>query len=196
MSSHHFVKEGQEPSVWVLGTDFNEDTLGTLLEWSPLVITTLSAAEKLFSLQIKTDRIITETDDETAEKLFTSLYPIEWHVTKSIFSEIWEFLEIHRTHLYVVGLGRNQLIHLFQQAPADLKQFLTGITLKEKWICPASTWNKWLAKDQAFQLTGDLSGWTIEGKFLQKKDSFFSEEDQLFRFENHQQECFIEYLPH
>ncbi len=196
MSSHHFVKEGQEPSVWVLGTDFNEDILGTLLEWSPLVITNLIAAEKLFSLQIKTDRIITETNDEAAKKLFTSLYPVEWHVTESIFSELREFLETHRTHLYVVGLESNQLAHLFQQTPVHLKQFLTGITLTEKWICPASVWNKWLAKGQAFQLTGNSSDWTIRGNFSKENNICRSQDDQLFRFENHHQECFIEYLPH
>jgi len=62
MSSHHVVREKQEPALLVLGLDsFDEELLGQLLEWSPTVICTSQTAEKLNSLGIKIDWIITDS---------------------------------------------------------------------------------------------------------------------------------------
>lgn len=194
MSSHHFVKEGQEPAVWILGTKFNEDILGTLLEWSPYVVASLDAAEKLLSLQIKIDRIITEENNEASEKLFQSLYPVEWRQTDNLLSDLWNFIEKHSAHVYLTGMERNQLGAIFQQAPTHLKQYLIGITLTEKWVCPPGVWKKWFAKDQVFELTGETSCWIIKGHFSQRNSLFISEIDQLLHLENSFQECFIEHI--
>jgi thiamine pyrophosphokinase len=60
MSSHHIVREKQEPALLVLGLDnFSEEQLGQLLEWSPTVISNLYTAEKLNSYGIKIDWIVT-----------------------------------------------------------------------------------------------------------------------------------------
>ncbi|ASU32588.1 hypothetical protein [Mucilaginibacter xinganensis] len=60
MSSHHIVREKQEPALLALGLDnFDDELLGQLLEWSPTVITTPQTAEKLNATGIKIDWIIT-----------------------------------------------------------------------------------------------------------------------------------------
>ncbi|MDB5088282.1 MAG: Thiamine pyrophosphokinae [Mucilaginibacter sp.] len=65
MSSHHVVREKQEPALLVLGLDnFTDELLGQLLEWSPTVITTPQTAEKLNAYGIKIDWIITNNTDE------------------------------------------------------------------------------------------------------------------------------------
>lgn len=59
MSSHHVVREKQEPALLVLGlNDFADEMLGQLLEWSPTVIAACDAAEKLDTRGIKIDYII------------------------------------------------------------------------------------------------------------------------------------------
>ncbi|UOE49903.1 thiamine diphosphokinase [Mucilaginibacter sp. SMC90] len=59
MSSHHIVREKQEPALLVLSMDtFDEEMLGQLLEWSPTVICTTNTAEKLDASGIKVDWII------------------------------------------------------------------------------------------------------------------------------------------
>jgi thiamine pyrophosphokinase len=61
MSSHHIVREKQEPALLVLGLDnFDDEQLGQLLEWSPTLITTAFTAEKLNAYGIKVDWIITD----------------------------------------------------------------------------------------------------------------------------------------
>jgi thiamine pyrophosphokinase len=63
MSSHHIVREKQEPALLVLGVDnFSEELLGQLLEWSPTVITTPHTAEKLDTFGIKVDWVITDEE--------------------------------------------------------------------------------------------------------------------------------------
>lgn len=63
MSSHHIVREKQEPALLVLSMDaFDEEMLGQLLEWSPTVLCTTDMAEKLDALGIKVDWIIGDGD--------------------------------------------------------------------------------------------------------------------------------------
>lgn len=65
MSSHHIVREKQEPALFVLNlNNFPDEQLGQLLEWSPTIITTHQTAEKLNSYGIKIDWIITNDENE------------------------------------------------------------------------------------------------------------------------------------
>lgn len=64
MSSHHIVREKQEPALLILGLDnFDDEHLGQLLEWSPTLIATALMAERLNAYGIKVDWIITDDVD-------------------------------------------------------------------------------------------------------------------------------------
>ncbi len=64
MSSHHIIREKQEPALLILGLDnFDDELLGQLLEWSPTVVASDEMAEKLNAYGIKVDWIITDKDD-------------------------------------------------------------------------------------------------------------------------------------
>lgn len=59
MSSHHIVKEKQEPALYIHNMDnFDEEYLGQILEWSPTVIVNGSIYEKIVSLGLKVDVIV------------------------------------------------------------------------------------------------------------------------------------------
>jgi len=64
MSSHHIVKEKQEPALYIhqLG-DFNEEYLGQLLEWSPTLIVNTTEYEKINSLGLKIDIVLNPVDN-------------------------------------------------------------------------------------------------------------------------------------
>ncbi|MEO8885641.1 MAG: thiamine pyrophosphokinase [Mucilaginibacter sp.] len=65
MSSHHIVREKQEPALLIFDLDnFDSELLGQLLEWSPTVIVTQPMAEKLNSYGIKIDWIIAGDNKE------------------------------------------------------------------------------------------------------------------------------------
>lgn len=65
MSSHHIVREKQEPALYIhhLGT-FNEEYLGQLLEWSPTLIVNSTLYEKLISLGLKVDIVVNATGQD------------------------------------------------------------------------------------------------------------------------------------
>ncbi|NCD69595.1 thiamine diphosphokinase [Mucilaginibacter agri] len=59
MSSHHIVREKQEPALLVLNlSEFSFELLGQLLEWSPTLIAIPETAEQLHNNQIKIDWLI------------------------------------------------------------------------------------------------------------------------------------------
>lgn len=60
MSSHHIVREKQEPALLIVDlAHFNMELLGQLLEWSPTVFVTNASYEKVNSLAIKIDAVFT-----------------------------------------------------------------------------------------------------------------------------------------
>ncbi len=63
MSSHHIVKDDQEPALIIAnGAACHEELLGQLLEWSPLVIVLDSAIERVLDLGIKVDVLLGDFD--------------------------------------------------------------------------------------------------------------------------------------
>lgn len=64
MSSHHIVREKQEPALYIhhLGK-FDEEYLGQLLEWSPTLIVNSTEYEKAVSLGLKVDMVVNPGPD-------------------------------------------------------------------------------------------------------------------------------------
>ena len=63
MSSHHIVRDDQEPALIIAnGASCNIELLGQLLEWSPLVIVLDSAMERVLDLGIKVDVLLGDFD--------------------------------------------------------------------------------------------------------------------------------------
>jgi hypothetical protein len=65
MSSHHFVKEGQEPALLIVDP-ISFDLVQPLLEWAPLVIVLESALENTLKWGIKADIVISTTQSIAA----------------------------------------------------------------------------------------------------------------------------------
>lgn len=63
MSSHHIVRDDQEPALIIAnGAACNPELLGQLLEWSPLVIVLDSAIERVIEMDIKVDVLLGDFD--------------------------------------------------------------------------------------------------------------------------------------
>lgn len=60
MSSHHFVKEGQEPAIFIHG-DIPWAVVADLLEWSPYVLISEEFLQKVLAWGIKIDAVIGES---------------------------------------------------------------------------------------------------------------------------------------
>ncbi|MBP1222739.1 thiamine diphosphokinase [Flavobacterium sp. 1355] len=79
MSSHHIVRDDQEPALIIAnGAACDPELLGQLLEWSPLVVVLDSAIERVLELGIKVDVLLGDFDRGFDPEIYrTSQYPIE-----------------------------------------------------------------------------------------------------------------------
>ena len=79
MSSHHIVRDDQEPALIIAnGAACQPELLGQLLEWSPLVVVLDSAMERVMELDIKVDVLLGDFDrDFDPKKYQTEQFPIE-----------------------------------------------------------------------------------------------------------------------
>jgi hypothetical protein len=71
MSSHHIVKEKQEPALYIDSFgNFDEELLGQLLEWSPTLLVATAEYEKAMSLGLKVDVVLgSEMPSEAQENV-------------------------------------------------------------------------------------------------------------------------------
>jgi hypothetical protein len=96
MSSHHFVKEKQEPALLIVsqtGWDFQH--LQSLLEWVPTILVTEESAPKVLSLGIKVDVIlVTQKFQQENPQLAEEQFPVEFITvpTKQFLSASLDYL--------------------------------------------------------------------------------------------------------
>ncbi|MFD2933277.1 thiamine diphosphokinase [Spirosoma flavum] len=79
MSSHHIVREKQEPALLIAnGEACNVELLGQLLEWSPTVVVLDSAIWRVLDLGIKIDVLLGDFDrDLDLDIIRAQQYPLE-----------------------------------------------------------------------------------------------------------------------
>ncbi len=79
MSSHHIVRDDQEPALIIAnGASCSNELLGQLLEWSPIVVVLDNAIERVFELNIKIDVLLGDFDDDFDPNKYTEKqFPIE-----------------------------------------------------------------------------------------------------------------------
>lgn len=62
MSSHHFVRDGQEPALLIADPVF-DDALNALLEWAPYIAVSSGSVHQLISAGTKIDTVILEREE-------------------------------------------------------------------------------------------------------------------------------------
>ena len=121
MSSHHFVKEQQEPSVFILNTeDISFDTVSPLLEWVPTVLVWQDCVETVLSWGIKVDVILATTAFQKANlHLLEEQYPVRFlNVSNGGFLEegLQYLLASQHKGVHLVGFDHAELTGLTEKA--------------------------------------------------------------------------------
>ena len=147
MSSHHIVREKQEPALLVLGlTGFSEELLGQLLEWSPTVITSIAVAEKLHSKGIKVDKVIVEGDQiETVQS------DVKYLISngQSLLAAAMGFL-ITESYAAVNIIDDDTPLHFFEPFVSAIN--IVILHLEHKIYPVASGFSKWLPKGELIEI--------------------------------------------
>lgn len=79
MSSHHIVRDDQEPALIIAnGASCSFELLGQLLEWSPIVVVLDNAIERVLQLDIKVDVLLGDFDGDFNPEIYKEKqYPLE-----------------------------------------------------------------------------------------------------------------------
>jgi thiamine pyrophosphokinase len=79
MSSHHIVRDDQEPALIIAnGAMCSSELMGQLLEWSPIVVVLDNAIDRVLELNIKIDVLLGDFDDNfDPEKYREKQFPLE-----------------------------------------------------------------------------------------------------------------------
>lgn len=96
MSSHHIVRDDQEPALIIAnGAECSRELLDQLLEWSPLVIVLDSAMDRVMELGIKVDVLLGDFDRGfNAQAYLDKQYPLEVvHLTDQNSTDLEKALE-------------------------------------------------------------------------------------------------------
>jgi hypothetical protein len=164
MSSHHFVKEGQEPALLVVDA-LADDYLMSMLEWSPLVLVVETAMPKVASWGIRVDAVF-------ADKLAHNddvVYSAEPHagpariidIKMGLASSVLFFLRSRRQYaLQVMAVSSEENFHAWGSAD-DFQITLVDASMKwsrilsgrfEKWMPEAA--NLKVRADTTFEVLG------------------------------------------
>ena len=79
MSSHHIVRDDQEPALIIAnGASCSFELLGQLLEWSPIVVVLDNAIDRVLQLDIKVDVLLGDFDDDFNPQIYKEKqFPLE-----------------------------------------------------------------------------------------------------------------------
>jgi thiamine pyrophosphokinase len=79
MSSHHIVRDDQEPALIIAnGAACSQELMGQLLEWSPRIIALDSAIDRVAALGIKVDVVLGDFDrDFNPQHYLEEQFPLE-----------------------------------------------------------------------------------------------------------------------
>jgi hypothetical protein len=142
MSSHHFVREGQEPSLFILDP-VSYSLIAPLLEWVPLVITTQVALDKILSWGIKVDMVLFTEDQRVEISYKTS---DQWPITLVPCDQELDFLRVGLAQLR--GKGHRASHVMVENAHAIFEKVQNTdltISILDK-ACYWTYWNRKYAK--------------------------------------------------
>lgn len=178
MSSHHIVRDDQEPALIIAnGLACHSELLGQLLEWSPYVIVLDSAIERVVELGIKVDVLLGDFDRNFDAQFYKeNHYPIEIVHTpdqnKTDLQKAFDFL-IAKGHkavnvVWATGKRADHTLNNFSTIVAYRNQLKVVLfDDHSKVFLLSNSFKKWYPKDAIISLIplGKVTGITTENLF-------------------------------
>lgn len=140
MSSHHIVRENQEPSLLIQDFDaLDRKMLDQLLEWSPTIVVDADAADFLLSEGIKIDIIFSNKTLSSLQEQ-TKVLPIEKH-----------YLETALTYLIAnsysaVNIICHRLDPILQMFAPDIN--IVALCREKRYVFVKDHYEKWKPKGE------------------------------------------------
>jgi thiamine pyrophosphokinase len=157
MSSHHIVRDEQEPALCILNPEACElSQIQELLEWSPTVLVAQSAVEKILTWGIKIDKIIIQTgiDFDLEYDPATIMYVEKIETESNSLDTVLKWL-IQQNYAHV------NLIMLPDELDilADYIELIEIVIYHQKGrtFSIQGEWKKWLSKGSGIVIEGNYN---------------------------------------
>jgi len=183
MSSHHIVKDDQEPALIIAnGAECSHELLGQLLEWSPFVIVLDSAIERVLELGIKIDVLLGDFDRGFDPEYYRDQqYPLE-----IVYAPDQNKTDLEKAFDYLVQKGHNAVNVIWatgKRADHTITNITNIVRFKDQlkiviiddhskiFLLPPN-FEKWYTKNSIISLipVGDVSGIHSENLFYPLKN--------------------------
>lgn len=167
MSSHHIVRDNQEPALAIVSGDFSGEILLQLLEWGPTVCITGPAVERVLSLNINVDALFYE-DPRHATLLSQAQAPLELVPLRGeppLESIIEHLTQKGHKALNILGLPGPSLFREAAVRYPSLK--IVNFTDEGKSFLAGENYMKWYSSGMSLRFfSPDDSEYTILGSFI------------------------------
>lgn len=176
MSSHHIIREKQEPALLIADINrFDPEYLGQLLEWSPTVMVLQKEVEKVASLAIKIDVIITQN---------TFTEEIQEH-TRLVFCEgktereaALDFLQREQYHAINIIINEFDFVLFSKYINAiDIVQ----LNEQERCFTAKPGFSKWKPAGEKVRIASLTSHLSVEGLSLISENLYQTTKDGLYK---------------
>lgn len=175
MSSHHIVREKQEPALLIISLEgFDHEHLGQILEWSPTVIVHEDIYELADSMAFKVDGVLTQNPNfhaqESTRIILTASDPLE-DALKYLVSESYPAVNIITGHFTLKDYA------LFVD-DIDIVVFIG-----DKKIFPVrSGFSKWQPAGESLHLLHEVNNLNTSGLIMTEEHVFQTEKDGFYSF--------------
>ncbi len=184
MSSHHIVREKQEPALLILNLEgFDNENLGQILEWSPTIIVHEDVYELANSRAIKVDAVLSPNADfraqETTRIILTGSDPLE-DALKYLTGENYPAVNI---------IADNFALKDYATYVDDIDLV---IFVRDKKIFPVrSGFSKWLPQGEEIHVIHVVNNLHTSGLLKKEGAVFETEKDGFYSFSFDQPFIFI-----
>jgi thiamine pyrophosphokinase len=181
MSSHHIVRDEQEPALFIMDPSAcPTEVTGQLLEWSPIVATTSSALPSVLETGIKVDLVLHTAADntETLYHQLTDQQPVRLMETDPLFPA-------HNLLVYLLAKGQPALNIVSNLPPERL--FPEGTAMQGIAIfCgsfrgvfqPSGKFEKWAGAGQYFKAAPNGTTYILNNLQTSEKEKGLLEAQQ------------------
>ena len=152
MSSHHVVRDQQEPAIFIQDTDsVNFEIVESLLEWSPNVIVQADQLDKVLAWGIKIDIVVGETFSKISRNKLLNKMPLTFLETSNdsqISSSVYNYL-ISKDYSALNILSGSTID--FDGVPNEIN--IVFFSYGWRWVQVTSgQYSKWMMKNQRLKL--------------------------------------------
>ncbi len=160
MSSHHIVRDAQEPALVILDSNCDVLLIKNLLEWSPTVVVSSELVDFVLKEGFKIDVVIGE--DEEISGCMVKLQhqaPVKFISKNTSDSDLLQ-------SIYFLTAGKYKAVNILVSMNAEvlesIKPFVLAIDVviydnRHKWyFCKDNSFKKWVSKGATFRFLKEL----------------------------------------